>query len=345
MSESWKRISIIAALIYIGWVVPVLARENARSTDDNSREAIAFGIASLIAQENSPEEPTEAMEETNTSETSSESQTSAPTTGAEMCAPPEDLNQELLLREGGENISSWIDQGQYLLTKKQYPEALTAFYRAIALDENHSEAWIGCGRVLQQMEEYDRAIAALDRALNINPNSSMASIVRGLIYKQAERYEEALADFEKALEADRNWGDFDRANVAIHRGSVLWRLDKREEAIAAFEQATELNDQFALAWFNLGTAFLQQASGLLQEQETEAAKTPLEQAITAYDQALESQGTWGLHTGPASAWYNRGVALELLEKYEEAMESYDRALRMTPNHTKARQRLARLRDR
>ena len=271
-------------------------------------------------------------------------ETSELTPGAEICAP-QDINEEELLLEGGENISSWINQGQYLLSTKQYPEALTAYYRAIVLDENNSIAWIGCGMAFKQMVQYDAAIAALDRALKINPNSSMALISRGLIYKEAERYEEALADFENALVADENWGDYNRANAAINLGSVLWRLEKREEAIAAFEQATELNDQYALAWFNLGTAFLQQATGLLQEEGAEAATTHLEQAITAYDQALESPGIWGTNTSPASAWYNRGVALELLEKYEEAMDSYDRALRITPNHTKARQRLARLRDR
>lgn len=339
MWPSLKRISVAAAGVTIAWVVPVLAKEDVLTIYDNS--------GSAIAQEMSPEAPGEETEENNSEETSSDisPDISEPTNVAEICAPPEDINRAESLPEGGENISSWINQGSYLLTKKQYPEALTAYYRAIALDENNSEVWIGCGTVLQEMEEYDRAIAALNQALKISPNSSVALLTRGLIYKQAERYEEALADLQNALEADRNWGEYNQANVAINLGSVLWRLDQRSEAIAAFEQATKLDDQFALAWFNLGTAFLQQATSLLAEEQADAAKTPLEQAITAYDQALASQGEWGINTGPASAWYNRGVALELLERYDEAMESYDRALRMTPNHTKARQRLARLRDR
>ena len=335
MLQSLKRMSVTAAWLSVGWFSPVLAMQNLAIALENSGEA--------IAQETAPEAPAEAMEETNDSAGASE--TSEEVNVAEICAPPEEINREELLPEGSENISSWINRAEYLITKKQYPQALSAYYQAIALEENNSQAWIGCGTVLQEMEEYDRAIVALNQALKINPNSSMALLTRGLIYKQAERDEEALADFENALEADLNWGEEDQSNAAINLGSVLWRLDKRSEAIAAFEQATELNDQFALAWFNLGTAFLQQASILLQEQETEAAKTPLEQAIAAYDQALESQGEWGTNTGPASAWYNRGVALELLEKYEEAMESYDQALRITPNHTKARQRFARLRDR
>jgi len=334
MWQNLITIAVTVALLAVGWVTPVLAMLDVTIAKEN--------LASAIAQEPNSEPSTEGTEPTNDAETAEE--TSTPVDVADICQPSEDANETELLSEGGENISAWLSQGEYLLTKKQYPQALIAYYRAIDLDRSNSKAWIGCGQVLQEMEQYDRAIAALNEALKINSNSSIALLTRGLIYKQVEQHESALADFENALAGDGNWGQFDRADAAINLGSVLWRLDQRTEAIAAFEQATELNDRFALAWFNLGTAFLQQASSLLQSQDAEAAKTPLEQAIAAYDRALASEGEWGTNTGPASAWYNRGVALELLEKYEEAMESYDRALRITPNHNKARQRLARLRD-
>jgi len=331
MPKNWKSLSLSAVMLTIAWGFPGLAVENSLGR--------AASLDEVIAQENStPETPT-VTEENNSAETS------YATTVAEICVPQTEINQPELLREGGENVSAWISQGQYLLTIKQYPQALTAYARAISLDRNNSDAWIGCGRVLQEMQQYDQAIAAVNQALNINGNSSMALFTRGLIYKQAERYEESLADFQKALEINQNWGQFNQANVAINLGSVLWSLDKRDEAIAAFEQATKLNDQFALAWFNLATAFLQQGNSFLQAENPEGAKTNLEKAVEAYDRALASQGEWGINTGPASAWYNRGVALELLEKYEEAMQSYDQALRITPNHTKARQRLAALRNR
>jgi tetratricopeptide (TPR) repeat protein len=340
MRKNWKSLSISALMLTIPLGFTGLAMENSIAQGATLENAISFAESpTRIAQENStPDAPT-ATEENNPAVPSDT------TTVAEICVPQTEINQPELLREVGDNISAWIGQGQYLLTIKQYPHALTAYARAIALDRNNSEAWIGCSTVLQEMQQYDQAIAAVNQALKLNPNSSMALFTRGLIYKQAERYEDALGDFQKALEINQNWGQFNQANVAINLGSVLWSLDKRDEAIAAFEQATKLNDQFALAWFNLATAFLQQGNGLFQAENTEAAKTVLEKAVAAYDRALESQGEWGVNTGPASAWYNRGVALELLEKYEEAMDSYDRALRITPNHTKARERLASLRDR
>jgi tetratricopeptide (TPR) repeat protein len=353
MRKNWKSLSLSAGMLTLagvfpglaipGLAIPGLAVEHSIAQGAALEDAIAFAESpTRIAQANStPDAPT-ATEENNPANPAVPSDA---TPVAEICVPQTEINQPELLREVGDSISAWIIQGQYLLNIKQYPHALTAYARAIALDQNNSEAWMGCSHALREMQQYDRAIAAVNQALKINPNSSMTLFTRGLIYKQAERYEEALGDFQKALEINQNWGQFDQANVAINLGSVLWSLDKRDEAIAAFEQATKLNDQFALAWFNLATAFLQKGSSLLQAENSEEAKTTLEKAVAAYDRALASQGEWGVNTGPASAWYNRGVALELLEKYEEAMESYDRALRITPNHTKARERLATLRDR
>lgn len=339
MPKNWKSVSLSLLMLTIPWGFPGLAMENSLGKGAISHENLHSGIP--VADSLKPiAQATSAPETPNTP-----AGTSDATTGAEICVPPTGMSRPELLPEFGENISAWINQGQYLLRIKQYPQALTAFARAIALDRNNSNAWIGCSHVLQEMQEYDQALGAVNQALRIDSNSSMALFTRGLIHKQAERYEAALADFQQALAINQNWGQFTQANVAINLGSVLWSLDKRDEAIAAFEQATALNDQFALAWFNLGTAFLQKSNNLLQSNNREEAKATLEKAVAAYDRALASQGEWGVNTGPASAWYNRGVALELLEKYPEAMQSYDQALRITPNHTKARQRLASLRNR
>ncbi|MDJ0799544.1 MAG: tetratricopeptide repeat protein, partial [Calothrix sp. MO_167.B12] len=51
-----------------------------------------------------------------------------------------------------------------------------------------------------------------------------------------------------------------------------------------------------------------------------------EEAIASYDKALEFQPDYYL------AWYNRGVNLENLERYEEAIASYDKALEFQPDY-------------
>lgn len=227
-------------------------------------------------------------------------------------------------------VETLLSRGQFLLSSKQYEDALRTYDSALELNSNNADAWIGRGMVLEQLARYDDAIAAIDRATQISPDYSLAWLSRGMVLKQAERYEDALTAFDRALDGNGQWGDNRAADAALNRGSVLWQLDRRDDALASFDRALELDPQFALAWYNKATALL-----ILGE---------FEAAVSAYDSAINSNGQWGLSTGPASAWYNRGLALEQLERYEDAIASYDQALRITPNHTKARQQLSRLRQ-
>ncbi len=227
-------------------------------------------------------------------------------------------------------IETLLSRGQFLLSSKQYEDALRTYDSALELNSNNADAWIGRGMVLEQLARYDDAIAAIDRATEISPNYSLAWLSRGMVLKEAERFEDALTAFDRALAGNGQWGDNRAADAALNRGSVLWQLDRRDDALASFDRALELDPQFALAWYNKATALL-----ILGD---------LEAAVSAYDSAINSNGQWGLSTGPASAWYNRGLALEQLERYDDAIASYNQALRITPNHTQARQQLTRLRQ-
>ena len=262
-----------------------------------------------------------------------------------ICAPVAQ-ESELELNVADPSIpSSWLNQGQYLLRTKRYEEALMAYHRAIGLDANEADGWIGCGVALEMLAEYEKAIQALDRAIEINPEHSLAWFNRGKVLKQSGKYEEALTAFDRSLQGNSEWGEHTAAEVWVNRGSVLSRLDILVEAIAAFDKAIELDPEYALAWFNQGTVFLKQGVALARQNDNDGASVAFQKAVDSYNRALASQGKWGELRGPASAWYNRGIALERLEQYEDAIESYDQALKIIPNHTKARQRLVALRER
>ncbi len=50
------------------------------------------------------------------------------------------------------------------------------------------------------------------------------------------------------------------------------------------------------------------------------------EAMESYDRAIK------IDPNNAYAWYNKGNALYALGKYNEAMESYDRAIKIDPNY-------------
>jgi tetratricopeptide (TPR) repeat protein len=60
-----------------------------------------------------------------------------------------------------------------------------------------------------------------------------------------------------------------------------------------------------------------------------AALDRYEEAIASYDQALK------IKPDKDEAWYNRGIALDYLGRYEEAIDSFDQALKIKPDKDKA----------
>jgi tetratricopeptide (TPR) repeat protein len=55
-----------------------------------------------------------------------------------------------------------------------------------------------------------------------------------------------------------------------------------------------------------------------------------EEGMKCFDKALE------IGSKATEAWYNKGVALQELEKYKEAIHCYDKALEMDPEDADAR---------
>ena len=50
-----------------------------------------------------------------------------------------------------------------------------------------------------------------------------------------------------------------------------------------------------------------------------------QEAVESYDKGLK------IDPNDAARWYNRGHSLRKLEKYQEALESYDKAVKLDPN--------------
>lgn len=109
--------------------------------------------------------------------------------------------------------------------------------------------------------------------------------------------------------------------LSAHLGYRLNEGKRYAEAERAIQAALRLNPSNRGAFVNLGRA----CRGLGK----------LEEAVRCYDKTLS---TWDLDM----AWYNRGNALQDLEKLPEAATSYRHALRLNPECAKARSALAKL---
>ncbi len=162
-------------------------------------------------------------------------------------------------------------------------------------------------------------------------------------------FEGALAKFDLLLELDS-------ANVEAHlrKGDCLGSLGKYDECIASYSNAIKFDSTYKIAYFNRGTTY--QAGGDFEkaardyftatEIDIPNMQVPdnkqvffnlgvvsgqideLDNAIDAFTSAIELDPTF------AAAYFNRGLAYQLREEYEIALEEYQEAIKLdsVPQH-------------
>lgn len=69
---------------------------------------------------------------------------------------------------------NWTKQGSDFLNSSKYQESLSAFDKAISLDQNDHNAWAGKGEALLALGKSQDALLAFNKALEINPNNERA---------------------------------------------------------------------------------------------------------------------------------------------------------------------------
>ena len=145
---------------------------------------------------------------------------------------------------------------------------------------------------------------------DVNPVQDFTTA--GIAAAQAGDVEEAINAFQIAIAAAREDGE--AALPHFYLGSLYLELGEIEDAITHLKAATEANAAMAMAWAQLGNAYL--ASG-----------RPLS-AIDAFDQAL------ALAPDDPALLTNRGQAFMHIgdeAAFEKAKADFDRALEINPD--------------
>ena len=138
-----------------------------------------------------------------------------------------------------------------------------------------------------------------------NPRDSTSFAHRGMIHFEFDRYPEALADLNKAYQLAPS-----NLLVLNNMSKVLNAQGRYEEAVNLLTSILKRNDQFPLAWFNLGLTYF--------------AMNNNEKAIESFDKAIamKADQPW-YFVSRGSAHLNSGAA-------DQALADYDSALKLNP---------------
>jgi tetratricopeptide (TPR) repeat protein len=189
-----------------------------------------------------------------------------------------------------------------------YPGAVRAYERGLAVEPENVEILNSLGFALFQQGKSQEAVVALEKALAVDPkhvkahnNIALASIDLGELELAEAHYRESLAIEPQA---------------AIHSdlGFVLERQGLADEAIEQYQKALELDPASASAHYNLGGA-------LVRRRESAAA-------AQHFRAALE-------HKPSAPAYAGLGLALYQQGEVDEAIASLRAGIAADPKHPAA----------
>jgi tetratricopeptide (TPR) repeat protein len=147
------------------------------------------------------------------------------------------------------------------------------------------------------------ALASFDRALSLNPNDANTLSARGYALLRLRQWREAFSSFDRAtLLNNRNAPAWNGKAIA------LMGLNRNADSLSAAVTALSLNPRYGHALFRRG--FVLDEMGRYNE------------ALQAYREALRHYPE-----RRSTVLHNQGITLLNLKRYQDAVESFDSAIR------------------
>ena len=168
--------------------------------------------------------------------------------------------------------------------------------------------------LLKEMKDYRTASEYARKGLDLDPENVRSRILMAEIYSASGDEESAIREYEKTLEFDP-----DQQRVRLILISILIRKGQYNPALMHLDKLIQQDSNMLMAHYYRGRINL------------ELKNYP--EAEKSYLDALE------LNRRMEPALFDLGRLYEMLEKYENAAEIYERLLSFYPNNIIARDRL------
>ncbi len=144
--------------------------------------------------------------------------------------------------------------GHYMLglsawKSNDFETAEAAFVRALELDPDHVKSLLNLSRVYLDSERAEEALVRIEEALVLDPLFGVTYRLQGRAFHELARLEEAADAYREAIRIDEKdaWA---MNNLAL----ILMEDGFHELALAPLARATELRDDVAIFFNNLGMA-------------------------------------------------------------------------------------------
>jgi len=274
--------------------------------------------------------------------------------------------------------SAELTSAKLYVTQKQYDKAEASLVKELQKNDKNEEAWFLLGQVRMEMKKYDEMLDAYKKALELS-DAHKADINRNRLAIWAMMYNEGVRDYnagkdtaanyDKALDKFRTAINMEPDSAGTYYVAAMAHYAKKDypNSQKLLQTALEKKPDFADAAKFLGQVDYQLAgerqaandSTGAQQYFSEGAKA-FEQAyksnpadqdnitnlIDAYERTKQTEKALQLtrdaaekDPGNKTFRYAYGVFLLKQEKYPEAIEQFDAALKIDPDYADARYNL------
>ncbi|MGB9595641.1 MAG: tetratricopeptide repeat protein, partial [Candidatus Poribacteria bacterium] len=154
----------------------------------------------------------------------------------------------------------------------------------------------------------DDLVSLYGKLVNNSPNNALYQYSLGYVYASSgrdENIDKAIESFKKAVELDQN---FTMAHFSL--GSMLLKKGDYKSAEIELQKAIELDDKFYSAYFNLGEVYRNQKQNDL--------------AMLAYKKAIEINPKWGY------PYFGIGMIYFDQDKLQDAELQFNQAIKYSP---------------
>ena len=215
----------------------------------------------------------------------------------------------------------YYNRGLTHVKLEKYQEAIPDFDYAIELNPSFASSYNARGNALLNLYEYEKAIVDYNRAIELEREEPAGYYNRGRAYDKLKEYQRAIADFTNAVELDFRRGSVRNKKLLkgatyLARGRVYSKLKDYQlaitdykNALGSYDQINEVRSQKAETYLARGQAYVK--LGMYQD------------AIADFNTVINLDPEYN-HVG----YKNKGLALYALQRYQEAINTFYKALQV-----------------
>ena len=226
--------------------------------------------------------------------------------------------------------------------------AKTALEKALQIDPQNKEANLKLAELYLLVKKHKLSIQYLDQVLQQDKFNPKAYFMKGMNFKEAGDTAKAISSFQTATEQDPSYYD------AFMQLGILFSLKNNALSVQYYTTALSLHSNSEEAYYGRAM-FLQehgQAQKAIEDYKYIQTINPMNKYahynqgyiylvyLEKFDVAVGYFGN-AIQIDPSytAAYFNRGLAYEMMGNKSNAKADYQKALQTAPNYTAAKERL------